>query len=407
MAKSAVKKQSKQASFSEFFLNVRNVDKRDFGLDLVKVIAMIFVPSVHFFLYNGHYYYYQMGSPDTAGFILTTVIRDLFFICVPLFLLVSGALSYYHPADLTKRHYVKVTPILVTSFSIGALVIIFKLATANPVAADPSLTPYRLLQSLWSGNLPSYGWYVNMYISLFVLMPVIDIAYNALDSQKKKTTMMIACIVLSVLPMSVNKFKFEDTTIGMMPSFFAGTFYPVAYYVVGKYIREFNFKVNKLLLSLILAACLFYQAFKVYFTGLAERKTFFSSMYADNGDLITMVTAVCFFLIIYNINTKNRIVRSIFASVSSLSLCYLLLSWFRDQWAYKDIGMHIHGFGDYFVNFIRIVPLTIILSVLAAYIANAVVKLISKPIMNLFLKHSIIKEKPNGKKGEKRPAKAK
>ncbi|MDD6225579.1 MAG: acyltransferase family protein, partial [bacterium] len=207
MAKVNQKAQPKHMTFSEFFFNVRNIDKRDFGLDLVKVIAMFFVPSVHFFLYNGHYYYYSIGTGDTTGFILTTVVRDLFFICVPLFMLVSGALSYYHPADLSKRHYVKITPIIVNSLLIGLLVIWYKLAVStNP--ADPTLTPYRLLQSWWSGNLPSYGWYVNMYVSLFVLMPIIDIAYNSLDSQKKKTTMMIACIVLSVLPMSVNKFKF-------------------------------------------------------------------------------------------------------------------------------------------------------------------------------------------------------
>ena len=399
MAKVNQKAQPKHMTFSEFFFNVRNIDKRDFGLDLVKVIAMFFVPSVHFFLYNGHYYYYSIGTGDTTGFILTTVVRDLFFICVPLFMLVSGALSYYHPADLSKRHYVKITPIIVNSLLIGLLVIWYKLAVStNP--ADPTLTPYRLLQSWWSGNLPSYGWYVNMYVSLFVLMPIIDIAYNSLDSQKKKTTMMIACIVLSVLPMSVNKFKFEDTGIGMMPSFFAATFFPVAYYVVGKYIREFSFKVNKLLLSLILVLCLFYQAFKVQITGADGGKTFFSAMYADNGDLITMVTAVCFFLIIYNINTQNRVIRSIFASISSVSLSFYLLSWFRDQWFYKNISTIVKGFGDYFIGYIRIVPLTIVLSLAGAYVVGVFIKLISKPIMSFFLNHSIIKEKPAKKKSK-------
>lgn len=386
-----LQKTKKTFSFKEDVLNIRNIDKRDFGLDLVKVIAMIFVPCVHFFLYNGHYYYYTIGQEDTTAFIFTTVIRDLFFICVPLFMLVTGALSYYHPADLSKRHYVKITPILVNSLIIGLLVIWYKLATVAPGADTTALTPYRLAQALWSGNLPSYGWYVNMYVSLFVLMPIIDAAYNSLDSQKKKTGMMIACILLSVIPMSVNKFKIEDTSIGMMPSFFSAVFWPVAYYVVGKYIREFNIKVNRVLLSCLLLLCLIYQSVKVVLTG--QGTTFFKAVYADNGDFISMLTAVCFFLMIYNINTKNKVVRSIFASLSSITLSVYLLSWFCDQTFYKGITPTIHTFGDYPLAFLKVVPLTLLLSILAAYVVGVLIKLISRPIMSFILNHSIFKSK--------------
>lgn len=399
MANQAAKPtQKKGFTFKEDVLNIRNIDKRDFGLDFVKVIAMIFVPCVHFFLYNGHYYYYNIGPVGSTEFIFTTVIRDLFFICVPLFLMISGALSYHHPAPMSKKHFVKITPILVNSLIIGGLVILYKLGTANPAVADPTLTPLRLAQSLWSGNLPSYGWYVNMYVSLFVLMPVIDIAYNALDTQKKKTCMMVACILLSVVPMSINKIQIEGTSFGVMPSFFAGTFWPVAYYVVGKYIREFKITVNRVLLAILLLICLFYQAVKVYYTG--QGQTFFKAMYADNGDFITMVTAVCFFLMIYNVKTKNITVRSIFASLSSLSLSVYLLSWFGDQVFYKNISQSISNFGDYPLAFLRIVPLNLVLSIIAAYIIGILIKLISKPIMSLFLNHSIFSHIKLSKKAE-------
>ncbi len=384
-------KKEKTFSFKEYVLNIRNVESRDFGLDVVKVIAMVFVLSVHFFLYNGHYYNYIIGPDQATDFILTTIVRDLFFICVPLFLLVSGALSYYHPADLTKKHFVKITPIIVNSLIIGAFVIIYKLVNATPNVYDPTLTPYRLLQGLWSATLPPYGWYVNMYVTLFVFMPVIDIAYNSLDTQKKKTCMMVVFIVITFVPKALNQIKIEDQSLGVMPSYFCAILWPATYYVIGKYIREFSFKINRVLLSMLLVLCLIYQAIKVYLGG--QGKTFYSSLYADNGDLITMITAVCFFLIVYNVNTQNKTVRSIFASLSSLTLSVYLLSWFGDQFFYHQFSAifnpGINSFGDYFLPFIKIVPLNLVISILASYIVGVLIKLISRPLMKFMLTYKL------------------
>lgn len=393
MAESTAVKQKKEKKFSfkEYVLNIRNVESRDFGLDVVKVIAMVFVLSVHFFLYNGHYYSYIIGPNQATDFILTTIVRDLFFICVPLFLLVSGALSYYHPADLSKKHFVKITPIIVNSLIIGAFVIIYKLANATPGVEDPALTPYRLLQGLWSATLPSYGWYVNMYVTLFVFMPIIDIAYNSLDTQKKKTCMMIVFIVITFLPKALNQIKIEDQSLGVMPSYFAALLWPATYYVIGKYIREFSFKINRVLIGMLMVLCLIYQAIKVYLGG--QGKTFYSSLYADNSDLITMITAVCFFLMVYNVNTKNKTVRSIFASLSSLTLSVYLISWFGDQIFHHKFGEifspTLTGFGDYFVAFLKVVPLNLVLSILAAYIVGVLIKLISRPLMKFMLTHNV------------------
>ncbi len=388
----------KSFSVLEFVFNVKNVENRNFGLDLVKVLAMIFVPCLHFFLYNGHYYYYVMGGEEgRLEFFTTTFIRDLLFICVPLFLLVSGALSYHKPADLSKRHYVKITPIIVNSIIIGALTAIYLLYTAPPsITPDPALTPYRLLQGIWSGTLPSYGWYVNMYVSLFVLMPILDIAYNALDSQHKKTAMVIAVLAMTVIPYSINRIQFEGASLGVMPSFMAYACFPVAYYVVGKYIAEFRIRVNKILLVLALVVCLLYQVFKLYFTGQGLK--FYDAMYADNYDFITLVTAVCFFLLIYNIDCKNKVVRSIMASLSSITLSVYLLTWFGDQYFYRTLGITCKSFEDYIPCFLRTVPIILVFGIVAAYAVGIFIKLISVPIMSFMLNHSLFKPRKKPKK---------
>lgn len=378
--------------FKEYVLNITNVEKRDFGLDLVKVIAMVFVLSIHFFLYNGHFYNYIIGSGESAGFIIAAMARDLCYTCVPLFLMVSGALSCYKPADLSKKHYVRITPVLVNSLIIGLLVIVFQLIRVSHGATDANLTPYRLLRGLWSGTLPEYGWYVNMYVTLFVFMPILDIAYNALNSQKKKTFMIIALIVITFIPQSLNRYSFEETSLSIMPNFFAYNFWPAAYYMIGKYIKDFDFKVNRILSGGGLVFCLLYQAFGIYFIG--QEKTFYEAFTVTNGDFITMATAVCLFLLIYNINTKNITIRSIFASLSSLTLSVYLLSWFGDMLFYYKLGDIFNptpeSFGDYIINYLRVVPFNLVISILGAYTVGVLVKLISRPLMRLMLNHSIV-----------------
>lgn len=378
----------------DFIFNLKNFEKRDFGLDLIKVVAMFFVPSVHFFLYNG---YYSIKIQD-ADFIFPTMIRDLFFLCVPLFMLVTGALSHYHHSDLNKRHYVKATPVIINSLVIGVIVVVFKLMVKHPVE---TMTPYSVAQSLWSFTQPSYGWYVNMYLSLFVIMPILDAAYSNISTQKKRTYMIIALIVVTCLPMAVNRWKFEDTSIGMSASFFASVLWPVTYYIVGKYIMDYKLKVNKLLLSIILILCLLYQAVRVYFTGMGQNFYSQGTIYADNGDLITIITAVILFLMLYNIKCNNKVIRGVMASVASLSLSVYLLSWIGDQFIYKNIAATLtNGFIDYPLAYLVRIPLHFIACIVAAYAVGIPVKAISKFIMNLFLNHSIVGFFKNRKKKE-------
>ena len=60
--------------------------KRKFGIDLIRCIAIFFVVSVHFFI-NTKFYRSDTTSPYLIPLF---IIRNLFFTCVPLFLLLTG-----------------------------------------------------------------------------------------------------------------------------------------------------------------------------------------------------------------------------------------------------------------------------------------------------------------------------
>ena len=62
--------------------------KRNVNLDLTRCAAVFSVVAVHFFLNSGFY-----GTPIVGGkMLLSTILRTVFMVCVPLFLLLTGYL---------------------------------------------------------------------------------------------------------------------------------------------------------------------------------------------------------------------------------------------------------------------------------------------------------------------------
>lgn len=59
---------------------------RALGLDLIRIIAFLSVISVHFFLHND---FYNL-NPNNIFVYVATCFRNLFMICIPLFLMLSG-----------------------------------------------------------------------------------------------------------------------------------------------------------------------------------------------------------------------------------------------------------------------------------------------------------------------------
>ena len=69
-------KKNSKASVPETIKPQRNVN-----MDVLRIIALFFVPSVHFFLHNGFYY----QTVDNGRMVIMTFMRNLFLLCIPLF----------------------------------------------------------------------------------------------------------------------------------------------------------------------------------------------------------------------------------------------------------------------------------------------------------------------------------
>ena len=355
-----------------FIFNTRGLKKRDFGIDFIKSIAALFVLSVHFFLKNGYY-----NIPMTErNIMIPTAFRWIFFTGVPLFIISTGYLK--RKSKFNGLHYVKITPIIVTTILVGVITVLYKilfLGESNPL--------FIWARSIWACEQPGYGWYVNMYLCLALIMPFLIYAWNAIESPRKKQMTIIVFAILTALPQTINRWPVMDTNLGFTPNRWT-TCYAITYFLIGAYIGEYRPKIKKWVLGLLFACCIAYQTIKTYIT--ANGENFYNGVCADYEDLITVLTGTILFLLIYDINVKNLPVRAIFASISSVTLGLYLLSWIGDNEIYPYFsykGRLSNGVNGMLGSYFLIVPLNFTLCYIVATTLNIFTKLITSPIIRL------------------------
>lgn len=107
------------------------VNKRSFGLDLVRAAAGVLVLSVHFFLNNGFY-----QTPAAGGtMLLACMARMLCMTCVPLFLVLTGYTCIHR--EWSKAYYRKLLPVLLTYLGASGICLVFRVAVLKE-AISPS-----------------------------------------------------------------------------------------------------------------------------------------------------------------------------------------------------------------------------------------------------------------------------
>ena len=206
-------------------------NRRDFGLDLVRAAAGVLTLSVHFFLNSGFY-----DAPVSGGAMLAAcVARMLCMTCVPLFLLLTGYTCIGRV--WSKRYYWKLLPVLLTYALAGAACVAFRILWLG------ERWPLRTVALMFTtyGAAP-YGWYIEMYIGLFLLSPFFNAAWHALG-REGRGALTLTLVGLTALPPLVNQLW------ELLPDWWVGM-YPLAFYAVGAWLRENPVRVKgrKLLL---------------------------------------------------------------------------------------------------------------------------------------------------------------
>ena len=354
-----------------------NYAKRSPAADLIRILAFFLVVSVHFLLNNG---FYSQTVTGKRMFIMM-LMRSFFIICVPLFITLSGYLL--RRKKLEKSYYKRISKIII-AYILASLLCVFY----SVVFLKQDFTIKSIILNVLNFSAAPYSWYIEMYLGLFLLIPFLNIVYNALPSQKWKIWLIITFIILTSLPSVVNIYNSNSldwwvlpssssTMDKLIPAWWQGM-YPITYYYIGCYLSEYGLKIRKSLnLLLIILSTIFSGTFCYW---RSYKTTFIWGTWCDYLSLFNVVLTVLVFALI--INTKfekmpNGLAKFI-QKISGLCLGGYLVSWIFDNELYPRLLEKVPEVTDRLEHYIIIVPIVFVLSLFASYLLSKIQFIIEK-----------------------------
>lgn len=345
--------------------------KRDRNADLIRCVAVYSVLSVHFLLNSGFYSVPVTGT----DMLVMCMVRSLFMTCVPLFLLLTGYLMSHK--TLSRRYYRGIWKTVEIYVLASIACLLFK-----KFWLENDVTLRTAVLDILDFDGANYAWYIEMYIGLFLMIPFLNLAYNGLKSKREKQVLVWTMIAITMLPKLLNNFDFR--TPGwwgnpsastkydpLVPGFFTAM-YPITYYFIGAYLREFghNVKMDKLWLRRAVNLLLLFLAVAILGCYNFWRSDGGSFVWAANStwggeNLITAYLEFSFLLSL-RLDRLPRALQAIMTYISKISLGIYLISWIFDKLIYALLKAYVPATNDRWPYYFIVVPSVFLCSMAGA-----------------------------------------
>ncbi len=283
---------------------------RSAGLDLVRCFAIFCVVAVHFSL-NSHY-----GEVPFYGMAMFVqgVGQNFFSIGVSLFILLTGYLN--SRKELSWKYYKGAVRVLASYLLFSVVIIVFRVYYMEE---HNSLLKWVLMVSDFSA-IP-YGWYIEMWIGLFLLAPFMNILWKHLPGRAQKLSLLATLAFVAIVPSFLNRGE-----IHLVPAFWESV-WPLFLYFTGAFIRDEQVCPSKYLLSGGVCLCCVNPAMSIL-SSYIQVPDNPAPINHYTGSLCTTIVAVIMFLLLYRRDTRCEWLRRWLASVSKASLdmylcCYM------------------------------------------------------------------------------------
>ena len=325
---------------------------RNYGIDIIRIIAVMLVLSVHFFL-NTKYYGTEMSGLNMH---LQGVIRNFCMACVPLFMVITGFLNK------KKKYNKKFLKSLISILIIWLFYSVIEYFTLNIINNSHDVLNFKdLLFSITSFNACGYSWYIEMYIGLYLISPLINNAYDAFDEKNKKYLTIILLFVF-LIPETLNAIF---NGLIHIPNWWMSA-YPIGYYILGKYLSEnkINLKKKNIILLLIFNMVLTYSY------------SYISSI--EFNTIPTAINTILIFFLFYDVNVYKGFLKKIIVYMSGITLDIYLASSLIDKLVYPYLNKNF-GFDNMFQQELIIyAPIVVIIVFMLSTIYASIRKLIIK-----------------------------
>lgn len=326
--------------------------ERIYGLDLVRVASIVFVITEHFFLNND--YYGQPLCGETMA--LATWIRMLAMSCTPMFMMLSG---YLCVKKQWKRGYLR---------GLLSILVIWLLSSVLSLA----LRRFRLgeqlgvldaVRAVVNFTAVPYGWYVEMYLGLYLLMPFINAGWNAAERSARRF-LLLSLLAMTFLPTVTNVYK------DCLPDWWIGI-YPIAYYILGAWLKEYPLRLKR---GWLLLGWLGFAALAAVWRWCDSGGDVFRwSTFVDRNSALVAAQSVCLFSLLSRSSGERSpalLVKAVRA-LAKLSLPIYLASYLTDSLLYPMLRTLLPLLKYRLLCLPVILPVNVALSALIAWAINA------------------------------------
>lgn len=196
------------------------------GLDIIRCLAIFSVIAGHFFVLNTPF---RETIFDASGMFGQGLVYLLFNATgVPLFIMMTGYLNA-HKVECNRKYYKGMKRVLISYLLFSVITILFR-----KYYLYEDLTWIQWGLKILDFSAIPYGWYIEMWIGLYLLTPFLNLLYKAIPTQKQKLILLVTLYVLTALPDLLNRYGLH-----LVPGFWQSVF-PLTYFFIGSYVREYE-----------------------------------------------------------------------------------------------------------------------------------------------------------------------
>lgn len=317
-----------------------NAKVRLSGLDIVRTIACVSVIASHFFLFSD----FQKVPFDSPGMFFQGMLSSL-MIGSDLYMILTGYLCMNK--TFGKNFYLGGIKVLLSYVFFSLLTIILCVYVFHNGMTWKS----GLLGILGFNTIP-YAWYIEMWIGLYLLVPFLNIWYKAIPSKRYKLILILFLFLLTAPADFLNRYGLH-----LWPGFWKNIF-PLMFYFIGCYLREYQPNFNRLILGVLILGLLLVGP---VFNSFVNHPTYMYIIGGRSG-IIVVPLAILIFACFYNYNLKNNICKFVFKAISLRSLDIFLCSATLDSLLYPWFRQHFFITQSQYTVFYFIIVLTVFLS---------------------------------------------
>lgn len=331
--------------------------KRNYGLDLLKIICMLMIIGLH--------YVYNCGIDNVTNFginyIFIWVLEAICYVSVDCFVFITG----YFGIKNERINYKRIVSLIIRTWFYSLMfLIIFVFYKKNISFSNIYTSIFPIITGQY--------WFITCYLLLVMVQPILNKIikeYNEKLLKIIKVLLIVFCVIPSVFPFSDQNIKLVGGT---------GFIWFIILYLVGAYIRinENNFKKNKniiMFFSFILPPVIIKLLMKYLFN--IDRG---GAVFYHHNNIFIFLAALNIFIFMKNINIKKKLYKK-FIEIFSISTFGVYLI-HENVFLKRELWGGIEKLQD--VNSI-FMPIYIIFTIMTIFFASSLVETIRKKVFIL------------------------